>query len=513
MDDFFSNDDFDFLSDFTSTEKKEKRPPEYSTESRKKKVENFVLHIDEFSDKASHEEKKHETVASNRPQAKGEVYFANYQKNSGTSVTPRYTGTQSQQRPQQSVKRQNPVNDLDMFSDSAERHRPPQDKPVSKSQPVKKQKKAKRKLSEEELKKLRDTYSRTFYIAMVCVLVLTVTLSTIGIQCINDALALSVSEEEVEVTISDSITTSEAIDLFKEKGLINVKWFSYLFARFRGYDEEGIHYYVSGEEKLQPYVGGTYYLSSSMGVEGMLNVILDNSAGSEQTVSVTFPEGYTIAQIVNRLEDYEVITDDRKFISAANYDYNYAFLDNENKGTALNLEGYLFPDTYEMFVGESTSSIVKRFLDNFDEKWTDKYAARAEELGFTTSEIITIASIIQKEAAGSAQMADISSVIHNRLKKSMNYPMLQCDSTALYVTNYLKDLLGENKAMSYLDKYDTAMCMGLPEGPICNPGLDAIHAALYPSDTNYMYFCHDKSGNVYYAVTDYEHQQNVAKIR
>jgi UPF0755 protein len=180
---------------------------------------------------------------------------------------------------------------------------------------------------------------------------------------------------------------------------------------------------------------------------------------------------------------------------------------------ALNLEGYLFPDTYDMFIGESTSSIVKRFLDNFDEKWTDKYAARAEELGLTTSEIITIASIIQKEVAGSAQMADISSVIHNRLKKSTNYPMLQCDSTALYVTNHLTDLLGENKASGYIDKYDTAMCMGLPEGPICNPGLDAIQAALYPSDTDYMYFCHDKSGNVYYASTDYEHQQNVAKIR
>ena len=516
MDDFFSNDNNDFLSDFTPDEKKEKRSPEYNAESRKKKVENFVLHIEEFSDKPSHEEKKHETVSSNRPQGKGEVYFANYQKNSGNSVTPRYTGaSQPQRRPQQETapaNRQRPVNDLDMFSDAGERHRPPQDKPVSKPQPTRKQKK-RRKLTEEELKKLRDTYSRTFYIAMVCVLVLTVTLSTIGIQCINDALALSVSEEEVEVTISEGITTGEAIDLFKEKGLINVKWFSKFFAKFRGYDEEGIHYYVNGEERLQPYVGGTYYLSSSMGIEGMLNVILDNSAGSEQTVSVTFPEGYTIAQIVNRLEDYEVITDDKKFISASNYDYNYAFLDSEKSGMALNLEGFLFPDTYDMFIGESTSSIVKRFLDNFNEKWTDKYAARAEELGYTASEIITIASIIQKEAAGSAQMADISSVIHNRLKKSMNYPMLQCDSTALYVTKHLTDLLGENKAMSYLDKYDTAMCMGLPEGPICNPGLDAIHAALYPSDTNYMYFCHDKSGNVYYAVTDYEHQQNVAKIR
>lgn len=498
MEDFFRNDENNGLSDFTEPSKDVKRPPEYNPESRRKKVENFVVHIEEFDeDPVEPQMKKHDTV-SNRPQAKGEIYFTNYQR----------------QRQQVQPEKRMTSSDLDMFNDEGAGRRTSSDRPVSKA-PVKKQnnKKQRKKLTPEELKKMRDTYSRTFYIAMVCVLVFTVVISTVGIQCINDALALSVSDEEIEVTIPEGITTSEAISLFKEKGLINVKWFSRFFAAFRGYDEEGIHYYVNGEEKLQPYVGGTYYLSSSMGVEGMLNVILDNSAGSEQTVSVTFPEGYTIAQIVNRLEDYEIITDDKKFISAANYDYNYAFLDSENDGAALALEGYLFPDTYDMFIGESTSSIVKRFLDNFNEKWSDKYAKRAEELGFTTSEILTIASIIQKEAAGSSQMADISSVIHNRLKKSMNYPMLQCDSTELYVTNYLTDLLGESKASPYLDKYDTALCMGLPEGPICNPGLDAIHAALYPSDTSYLYFCHDKSGNVYYATTDYEHQVNVAKIR
>ncbi len=501
MEDFFGKDEQNDLSDFTEPSKGAKRPSEYNPESRRKKVENFVVHIEEFDDDPVEPQmKKHDTV-SNRPQAKGEIYFTNYQK----------------QRPWQETSsapsgRKTTSGDLDMFSDSGERHRAPQDRPVSKAPAKKAKKKQKRKLTPEELKKLRDTYSRTFYIAMVCVLIFTVVLSTVGIQCVNDALALSVSEEEIEVTIPEGITTSEAIDLFKEKGLINVGWFSKFFAAFRGYDEEGIYYYVNGEQKLQPYVGGTYYLSSSMGVEGMLNVILDNSAGSEQTVSVTFPEGYTIAQIINRLEDYEIITDDKKFISAANYDYNYAFLDGDDDSVPLALEGYLFPDTYDMFIGESTSSIVKRFLDNFEEKWSDKYEKRAEELGFTTNEILTIASIIQKEAAGSAQMKEISSVIHNRLEKSMNYPTLQCDSTELYVTNHLSDLLGESKASPYLSEYDTYMCMGLPKGPICNPGLEAIEAALYPADTDYLYFCHDKSGNVYYAVTDYEHQINVAKI-
>ena len=469
--------------------------------SRRQKVENFVVNIDE--------NRKADTIP-NRPKAKGEVYFANYQRSAGDTSVKRYTGgANNQQRQRQGVSGDVSINrnnnsraSVNMFEDSG--------KNASSGKTGNKRKK--KRLSADELLKFRKIYSRTMLISMVFVLIFTIVFSVIGIDCINDALALSVTDEEIEIVVPDKITTSEAIDLFHEKGLIKVPWFSKLFATFRGYDEDGINYYVNGEKRLKPYIGGTYYLSREMGVEGMLNILLDNSVTSEQTVSITFPEGYTIAQIANRLEDYEILTNSNKFVGAAGYDYKYDFLDNPNKGTALKLEGYLFPDTYDMYIGESPSSIIKRFLENFNEKWTTDYKARAKELGYTTSEILTIASIIQKEAAGQSQMADISSVIHNRLNNSSVYPMLQCDSTELYVTNHLSDLLGEKKAKKYLDKYDTAVCMGLPEGPICNPGEDAIHAALYPSDTSYLYFCHDKSGKVYYATTDIEHQQNVARI-
>lgn len=484
----------------------EKRQSPRNNTSRKQKVENFVLNIDE-----NHQERRPDTT-SNRPRTKGEVYFANYQRGAGEPAAPRYVGNNQQKRPsapQQpgnvpiSRNNSNPSRNVNMFDNKGA---------GSPAQQANKKKRKRKYLTEEELKKLRSYYSKSVLIAMACVLVLTITFSVIGINCINDALALSVSDEEIEITVPDKITTSQAIDMFHEKGLVKVPWFCRMFASFRGYDEEGIYYYVNDEKKLQPYVGGTYYLSRSMGVEGMLNILLDNSASSEQTVSITFPEGYTIAQIVNRLEDYEILNNANKFIGAAEYDYQYDFLGNTSKGAALKLEGYLFPDTYDMYIGESSSSIIKRFLENFNEKWTDEYQKRAEELGYTTNEILTIASIIQKEAAGQSQMADISSVIHNRLNRSSAYPMLQCDSTKLYVTNHLSDLLGEKKANKYLDRYDTAVCMGLPEGPICNPGEDAIHAALYPSETSYLYFCHDKSGKVYYATTDAEHQHNVSTI-
>lgn len=491
-------------------EQKSDRPPEKVNISRKEKVEKFVLKIDEDSSA----EKKADTV-SNRPSTKGAVYFGNYQRRPGEKSAPQYTGNNPQGKKPVGAKNTYAGKNVDMFTDS--KGNPSQAK-NGKGKPVDGKtadgKKRRKTFTDRQFKIMNRVYTATLCICLLISLVATVVVSLIGIDCINDVLALSVSEEEVEITIPNNITTDEAIDLFYQKGLIKVPWFCKFFAEFRGYEQEGIYYfdYIENEEKIKPYIGGTYYLSRSMGLEGMLNVLLDNSITSEQTVSITFPEGYTIAQIVNRLEDYEIISNSNKFVSASNYNYQYEFLDSTNKGMALNLEGYLFPDTYDMYIGESTSSIIKRFLTNFDERWTSDYKKRAKELGYTTSEILTIASIIQKEAAGPEQMADISSVLHNRLKKSSTYPMLQCDSTANYVNVYLVDLFGEKKAKTYLSKYDTDVCIGLPVGPICNPGLDAIHAALYPSETDYMYFCHDKSGKVYYAVTDYEHQQNVALI-
>ncbi len=507
MDEFINSND---KKEYKSQEINSNRPSEAIGMSRKEKVEKFVLKIEE-----NHSQEKKVDTVSNRPQTKGAVYFGNYQRRPGDTTVPRYVGNNqnnSATEPKGTDAGQKKTGgDIDMFTKTSSSKK----SPAKKGAGNKKTTSSKRKtLTAAQKKKMGEIYSVTLCISLVVMLVATIAFSVIGVQCANDVLAISASDEEVEITISDKITTSEAIDLFHEKGLIRVPWFCKIFAKFRGYDQEGIYYYdyATEKEKLKPYIGGTYYLSQSMGIEGMLNVLLDNKVMSEQTVSITFPEGYTTAQIVNRLEDYEIIKNPNKFISAANYDYKYDFLDNKNPGVAIKLEGYLFPDTYDMYIGESTSSVIKRFLENFNERWTDEYKKRAEELGLTTSEILTIASIIQKEAAGPSQMADISSVIHNRLNKSSTYPLLQCDSTKNYVDIYLVDLLGENKAKTYLDKYDTAICMGLPEGPICNPGIDAIHAALYPSQTSYLYFCHDKNGKVYYATTDYEHQQNVALI-
>ncbi|MBS7359699.1 MAG: endolytic transglycosylase MltG, partial [Oscillospiraceae bacterium] len=183
------------------------------------------------------------------------------------------------------------------------------------------------------------------------------------------------------------------------------------------------------------------------------------------------------------------------------------------------LEGYIYPDTYEFYIGENASSVVRRFLDNFESRWTTEYQKRADEMGVSVDEIITMASILQGEAASADQMEDISSVLYNRLNRSSAFPWLQCDSTEDYLLKTIKPSLTSStedteKYIRYRDNYDTysTECTGLPVGAICNPGNSAIKAALYPSDTDYFYFRHDDKGNVYYASSLAEHEANGRKI-
>jgi UPF0755 protein len=145
-------------------------------------------------------------------------------------------------------------------------------------------------------------------------------------------------------------------------------------------------------------------------------------------------------------------------------------------------------------------------------KWTEEYEARRIELGLSRDEVLTIASIIQREAASKKQMGLVSSVIHNRLNHSVSWPLLGCDSTANYISTYVAPNVSFSQATAYENAYDTYIQPGLPPGPICNPGDDAINAALYPDDTNYYYFRHDKYGQIYMATTQSEHDANGREV-
>lgn len=242
------------------------------------------------------------------------------------------------------------------------------------------------------------------------------------------------------------------------------------------------------------------------------------STTEDPTVRVTFPEGFTAVQIAEKLEEngvcsakdfMKLVTDD-EYLSTLPYLFVEGIEAPESR--PFNLEGYIFPDTYDFYKGESAERVLNRFLRNTESKLTDKYYQRAAELGYTMDEIISLAAIVQEEATTSDEMGKVSSVVHNRIVGA-GYGKIQCDVTIHYINNYVTDspyLTGDTE--KYKELYNTYKCVGLPEGAITNPGLDAIEAALYPEDTDYFFFVTDEDWNYYYAETYAEHKKNCAAV-
>lgn len=356
-------------------------------------------------------------------------------------------------------------------------------------------------------KKLSELAARFLTIKVVSILLVIIlasaTIVNITLKCINDVLAISRKETIVSVEISDNMTTDDIISLLHDKGLIKYKLFCSFVSDFLGY-------------KDTKYIPGAYELSPNMGLEGMLN-ILKSARTSNKTVTLTFPEGYTIDQIIEKLASYNVATKANllKAFEELSYYNNFDFVKGI-KNTDVRyrlLEGYVYPDTYEFYVGENATSVVRRFLTNFQNKWTDEYAARLKELNMSLDDLIILASIIEKEAYGTEQMYLISSVLHNRLNDKSNlYSYLGCNATGDYISSIPKDSISSSEFMALHKLYDTYQHKGLPVGPICNPGAEAIKAALYPADTDYMYFRHDNKRNIYMAKTEAEHIANGKKV-
>lgn len=242
----------------------------------------------------------------------------------------------------------------------------------------------------------------------------------------------------------------------------------------------------------------------------------DTTTTESLTVTVTFPEGFTLVQIAKRLEESDVCSA-TQFIELANnivyiqsLGYSFTKLIENPEERAFFLEGYVFPDTYEFYRGESAERALKRFLDNTEKKLTAEYRQRAEELGYTLDEIIILASIVQEESYTNDSVKNVASVLHNRLKSS-SFPKLQCDVTIHYVNDYItKSPYLKGDTSVFAERYNTYKCSDLPVGPITNPGLAAIEAALYPAETDYYYFVTDKQWNYYYSST---YAQHVAKCK
>ncbi len=233
---------------------------------------------------------------------------------------------------------------------------------------------------------------------------------------------------------------------------------------------------------------GEYDLSPSM---NMLQILDKLVKGEVIVYKITIPEGYTCIKIAELLEKNEI---------AEKGDFLKLIEDEEKT-----LKGYLFPDTYEVPKKYGAKNMVKVMLSNFNQiAIENKFTGRAEEIGFSLDEIIILASIIEKEAKFSEEKNKVSSVFHNRLKMGMK---LQSCATIQYILGEPKERLDE-KDLKIDSPYNTYLYKGLPPGPICNPGLDSIIAALEPAEEDYLYFVLGDNGRHIFSKTYQEHLMN-----
>lgn len=278
----------------------------------------------------------------------------------------------------------------------------------------------------------------------------------------------------IEVVSEDSIKT--IAKKLEDAGLIKYKWFFRFYAGLTDAKEDiGI---------------GTYELNTDMDYNAMINGMRNSSGNmNADTVKVTIPEGYTVEQTIRLLAKNGVNTEENLMEAAKTAKFNYNFIDNDSQDISR-LEGFLFPDTYDFYVNEKASNALNRMIQNFDRKMDDDRLALVEASGRSLKEIITIASLIEKETDGSDQ-AKIASVIYNRLNgpgdKGGTYGMLQVDASLLYALP--ADHGAITKADMKLDsKYNLYKYAGLPPTAIANPGIASIDAALDPEKTDYYYY-------------------------
>ena len=301
---------------------------------------------------------------------------------------------------------------------------------------------------------------------------------------INDMVGLVKPNAEVTVTIPEGATTDQVVQIIKDSGAVSQPFFFKLYMSL-----------TKSTEKIEP---GEYTINTNYDYMRIISS-LKGAGATYETVEISFPEGFTLEQIVDRLVEYGVNTEEALMNSLQNTEFEYDLVKDiptDDPDRLTKLEGYLFPDTYEFYKGEAPDSVIGKFLANTEKKITEEMREQAEASGFTIDEILTLASVIQEESGDYEQMLKISSIFHNRLN-SRDFPRLESDPTTEYAQAH-------NAAA-----YDTYQVAGLMPGPICNPGIEAILAALSPDDTNYLFFVTDLKGNYYYATTYNAHLKNI----
>ena len=291
--------------------------------------------------------------------------------------------------------------------------------------------------------------------------------------------------EEVVIEVSSGMSLRTLSNLLQERGLVS--------------SAERFGWLVRLKGAARRIKAGEYKLSTGLRPGEVLDKIVRGEVLLHQ---ITFPEGYTMKQMAEILDSRGLARANR-FIATAS---NPAFVQKLNI-PASTLEGYLFPDTYQFARNLPVENILSSLVERFDQHFGPAQDEKADQLGFTRHQVVILASVVEKETAVAEERPMIAGVFLNRLKKGIR---LQSDPTVIYG---LKNFNG-NLTRAHLETdtpYNTYTRLGLPAGPICNPGAESIQAVLNPASTAYLYFVAKKDGTHHFSTSLVEH--NAAVLR
>ena len=339
--------------------------------------------------------------------------------------------------------------------------------------------------------------------------------------CATDVLAFGREEQVVSVTVEETDTLDDIAQKLQDAGLIK---YPELFKA-----------YGTLTDAREDISAGTFSLNTIYDYMALVNHMASHSS-SREVVKVTIPEGYTCEQIFKLLENKGVCKAEYLRDYAANGKLDdYWFLEGVERGTPNCLEGFLFPDTYQFYTNDSAANVMEKLLDAFDYRFSSDHRAAIDTLNerlaemmrshgydetyiaankFDVRKVIIVASLIEKETANSDESYTIASVIYNRLTNQKSHPYLNIDAPLLYVLGHKDNLTAED--LAYDSPYNTNIYKGLIPGPISNPGLNSINAALNPDDTGYHYYVLDTSSSVrehHFSKTYDEHVNFINKLK
>ena len=348
-------------------------------------------------------------------------------------------------------------------------------------------------------KRRRKNRGLRVLVYLVMVLLVSAMLAGFGWLLANDLCAFNKPYKENTITVAEDDSVSDVAVKLKKAGLIDYKFFFKFVGGF-----------MHAKDKID---AGEYTLNTDMDYRSLIANMHDyeeDRREAEGLIRITIPEGMTVRQIIDLLAENGIATVEELEDACANYEFkDYSFLDEDLKGQINRMEGFLFPDTYDFNPNKSAVYAIDTLLTGFVTKINADVANAIERSGHSLREIIILASIIEKEGTGDeTERKNISSVLYNRLanKDSETYGYLQLDTTVYYALSLEgKDKTAFSKELD--SPYNTYKYPGLPVGPISNPGMSSIVAAIYPSDTDYFYFAAGKDG-VNHFFTNYNDHVN-----